>query len=136
MKVKDLIVELEKCNPEDTVSVPVTLAYATLGGQPCREVRCVTSGFDWDKGQVFLDLDVEQYLTPLTKQEYLELVEYKRLVMYIRGRGDLESLSDIFITKAKARNVLHQAVASTNMNKNCFNALMNFIDEAKLEDKL
>lgn len=100
MKVKDLIAELQECNPEDNVALPIELPYATLGGSPRVDVDAVWRGFDWDSGTVFLYPPDKQALTLLSKEEYHKLVEYKQLASSALGRKTMQGLSDVFVRKA------------------------------------
>lgn len=99
MKVKDLIDELQKCNPNDRVSIPVEVGYLSIGGTPRRDVAAVYRGFDWDSKTVFLHIGDQERLTVLSREEYTELVQYKQLVSGLRGKKDIEHLSDIFVKK-------------------------------------
>ena len=99
MKVKELIAELQECNPEDTVALPIELEHATLGGSPRVEVDAVWRGFDWDSGTVFLYPPDKQALTLLSKEEYNELIQYRQLASSALGRNTMKGLSDVFVRK-------------------------------------
>lgn len=99
MKVSELIAELQKCNPDHQVVIPVEVRNVTLGGTPRREVEFVTQGFDWDSRTVFLDIVRDERLTVMSKEEYIELIRYKQLVSGVRGKQDIENLSDVFVKK-------------------------------------
>lgn len=99
MKVSELIAELQKCNPDHQVAIPVEVRNVTLGGTPRREVEFVTQGFDWDSRTVFLDIVRDERLTVMSKEEYIELIRYKQLVSGVRGKQDIENLSDVFVKK-------------------------------------
>lgn len=99
MKVKDLIAELQKCNPEDKVAVQVDKGFITIGGTPRVEVDSTRNGFDWDHGTVFLQMKDGKMLTDITREEYYEHIRYKQLVSGLRGKQDIEHLSDIFVKK-------------------------------------
>ncbi len=106
MKVKDLIAELNQCNPEDDVVIPVELGYPTLGGHPIVNLSRIERGFDWDSRKVFLYPDEGKSLTPMSKDQYTSLIQYKQLVMGMRGKEELASLSDIFVRKEFVINLL------------------------------
>lgn len=99
MKVSELIEELQKCRPDDKVSIPVEVGHVTIGGTPHREVEAVHNGFDWDSKQVFLHICADERLTVMSKEEYIELIRYKQLVSGMRGKQDIEHLSDVFVKK-------------------------------------
>ncbi|WWT49367.1 hypothetical protein [Escherichia phage vB_EcoM-LTH01] len=99
MKVSELIEELQKCRPDDKVSIPVEVGHVTIGGTPRREVEAVYRGFDWDSKQVFLHICADERLTVMSKEEYIELIRYKQLVSGMRGKQDIEHLSDVFVKK-------------------------------------
>lgn len=99
MKVSELIAELQQCRPDDRVSIPVEVGHVTLGGTPRREVEAVYQGFDWDSKQVFLHVCADERLTVMSKEEYIELIRYQQLVSGMRGKQDIEHLSDIFVKK-------------------------------------
>lgn len=99
MTVWELIGELSKCQPGDKIVVPVEVAHVTIGGEPCEEIVRATRGFDWNSKTVFLDIDPESRLTVMSKEEYIDLVRYKQLISSVRGRQDIEHLSDVFVKK-------------------------------------
>ena len=39
---------------KDDIVVKVTRPFPTIGGTPYAEIKLVSSGFDWDKGKLFL----------------------------------------------------------------------------------
>ncbi len=57
MKVKELIQYLETVNPEHDVVVPVTTLGHHMGGTPHLALKAPHSGFDWDTGRIFLQLE-------------------------------------------------------------------------------
>ena len=99
MKVKELIEELQKCNPEDKVAVQIDKGFVTIGGTPRVGVDSAHSGFDWDHGTVFLKLEGGKMLTDITREEYYEHIRYKQLVSGLRGKQDIAHLSDVFVKK-------------------------------------
>lgn len=99
MKVKDLIEQLQNCNPEDKVAVQIDKGFVTIGGTPRVGVDSAHNGFDWDHGTVFLKLEDGKMLTDITREEYYEHIRYKQLVSGMRGKQDIEHLSDIFVKK-------------------------------------
>lgn len=99
MKVSELIAELQKCNPDHQVAIPIEVGHVTIGGTPRRGVEFVTNGFDWDGSTVFLDIDREERLTVMSKEEYIELIRYKQLVSGMRGKQDIDHLSEVFVKK-------------------------------------
>lgn len=52
-KINDLVAR-DKYAHETEVVVAITLPYATVGGAPCTTVADIFSGFDWDKGKLFI----------------------------------------------------------------------------------
>lgn len=111
MKVSELIVELQQCDPNDRVCIPVEVGHVTLGGTPRREVEAIYRGFDWDSRTVFLHIGDQDRLTVMTKEEYIELIRYKQLVSGMRGKQDIGHLSDVFVKKdfviAKLQRLAH-----------------------------
>lgn len=99
MKVKELIEQLQKCNPEDKVAVQIDKGFVTIGGTPRVGVESAHSGFDWDDGTVFLKLEDGKMLTDITREEYHEHIRYKQLVSSLRGKQDIAHLSDVFVKK-------------------------------------
>lgn len=99
MKVSELISELQKCNPEDKVAVQIDKGFVTIGGTPRVGVESAHNGFDWDHGTVFLKLEGGKMLTDISREEYTEHIRYKQLVSGMRGKQDIEHLSDIFVKK-------------------------------------
>lgn len=99
MKVSELISELQKCNPEDKVAVQIDKGFVTIGGTPRVGVESAHNGFDWDHGTVFLKLEGGKMLTGISREEYTEHIRYKQLVSGMRGKQDIEHLSDIFVKK-------------------------------------
>lgn len=99
MKVKELIEQLQNCNPEDKVEVQIDKGFVTIGGTPSVEVESLRKGFDWDHGTVFLGLKDGKMLTDITREEYYEHIRYKQLVSGMRGKQDIGHLSDIFVKK-------------------------------------
>lgn len=99
MKVKELIAELSRANPEDKVAVEIDKGFVTIGGTPRVDVEAVRNGFDWDHGTFFLLLEDGKMLTDITREEYYEHIRYKQLVSGMRGKQDIEHLSDIFVKK-------------------------------------
>lgn len=99
MKVKELIEQLRNCNPEDKVAVQVDKGFVTIGGTPRVGVESTRNGFDWDHGTVFLKLEDGKMLTDITREEYYEHIRYKQLVSGMRGKQDIDHLSDIFVKK-------------------------------------
>lgn len=99
MKVKDLIAELQECNPEDAVIIPIEKGFPTMGGTPGVELEAIYRGFDWDSRRVFLHVGDGNRLTLMSKEEYTSLIRYKQLVMGMRGKEELAGLSDIFVKK-------------------------------------
>lgn len=99
MKVKELIEQLLNCNPEDKVAVQIDKGFVTVGGTPRVGVESASSGFDWDHGTVFLKLEAGKMLTDVSREEYLEHIRYKQLVTGLRGRQNIELLSDVFVRK-------------------------------------
>lgn len=99
MKVKDLMEQLLNCNPEDKVAVQIDKGFVTLGGTPRVGVESAHNGFDWDQGTVFLKLEAGKMLTDISREEYTEHLRYKQLVSGVRGKQDIEHLSDVFVKK-------------------------------------
>ncbi|ARB11630.1 hypothetical protein CB7_177 [Pectobacterium phage vB_PatM_CB7] len=99
MKVKELIEQLEKFNPEDTVAVQIDKGFVTIGGTPRVGVDSAHSGFDWDHRTVFLKLEDGKMLTDITWEEYYEHIRYKQLVSGLRGKEDIAHLLDVFVKK-------------------------------------
>lgn len=99
MKVKDLIEQLQNCNPEDKVAVQIDKGFVTIGGTPRVGVDSAHNGFDWDHGTVFLKLEDGKMLTDITREEYHEHIRYKQLVSGMRGKQDISHLSDVFVRK-------------------------------------
>ncbi|AFH21097.1 hypothetical protein CL97_gp213 [Cronobacter phage CR9] len=99
MKVKELIEQLQNCNPEDKVAVQIDKGFVTIGGTPRVGVESAHNGFDWDHGTVFLKLERGKMLTDISREEYTEHIRYKQLVSGMRGKQDIEHLSDIFVKK-------------------------------------
>lgn len=99
MKVSELIAELQQCNPDHQVAIPVEVGHVTLGGTPRREVEAIYRGFDWDSRTVFLHIGDQDRLTVMSKEEYIELIRYKQLVSGVRGKQDIKHLSDVFVKK-------------------------------------
>jgi hypothetical protein len=99
VKVSELISELQKCNPEDKVAVQIDKGFVTIGGTPRVGVESAHNGFDWDHGTVFLKLEGGKMLTDISREEYTEHIRYKQLVSGLRGKQDIEHLSNIFVKK-------------------------------------
>lgn len=99
IKVKELIEQLQKCNPEDKVAVQIDKGFVTIGGTPRVGVESAHNGFDWDHGTVFLKLEDGKMLTDITREEYYEHIRYKQLVSGMRGKQDIAHLSDVFVKK-------------------------------------
>lgn len=99
MKVSELISELQKCDPEDKVAVQIDKGFVTIGGTPRVGVESAHSGFDWDHGTVFLKLEDGKMLTDISREEYYEHIRYKQLVSGMRGKQDIEHLSDLYVRK-------------------------------------
>lgn len=99
IKVKELIEQLQKCNPEDKVAVQIDKGFVTIGGTPRVGVESAHNGFDWDHGTVFLKLENGKMLTDITREEYYEHIRYKQLVSGMRGKQDIAHLSDVFVKK-------------------------------------
>lgn len=99
MKVCELIEQLSHCNPEYTMAVQIDKGFVTIGGTPRVGVESARNGFDWDHGTVFLTLEDGKMLTDITREEYYEHIRYKQLVSGMRGKQDINHLSDIFVKK-------------------------------------
>lgn len=99
MKVSELIAELQQCNPDHQVAIPVEVGHVTMGGTPRREVEAIYRGFDWDSRTVFLHIGDQDRLTVMSKEEYIELIRYQQLVSGVRGKQDIKHLSDVFVKK-------------------------------------
>lgn len=68
MKVKDLISQLQKFDPECNVHIPVTLTRSTIGQSPSASVRDAVKGIDWDNSTVYIRPDGN--LVSLTEQQF------------------------------------------------------------------
>lgn len=99
MTVWELIGMLAQCKPGDTVAIPVVTGHVTIGRSPNLEVDSLRRGFDWDDGVVFLQVSDDNRLTPMSKEEYSEHIRYKQLVSGIRGKADIDHLSDRYVRK-------------------------------------
>ena len=73
----DTLVERNKYAHEVEVVISITLPYATVGGSPFSEVKDLFSGFDWDKGKLFIcpkedltisDAKVKEVVSKMHKQ--------------------------------------------------------------------
>lgn len=53
MKVRNLIEQLQSCNQNDEVVIPVKDGR-DMGQEPHVRVQYISRGFDWDNGKVFL----------------------------------------------------------------------------------
>ncbi|QQG33504.1 hypothetical protein [Pectobacterium phage PcCB7V] len=132
MKVKELIEQLEKCNPEDTVAVQVDKAFVTIGGTPCVGVDSAYSGFDWNHGTVFLKLEDGKMLTDITREEYYEHIRYKQLVSGLRGKQDIAHLSDVFVKKDFVIERLKRLINVEELESFEISGLITDIHEEKL----
>lgn len=99
MTVWELIGLLSQCQPGDRVSVPIEVGHVTIGRTPCRDIEGIERGFDWDSKNVFLHIGDQDRLTVMSKDEYIELIRYKQLVSGVRGKQDIEHLSEVFVKK-------------------------------------
>lgn len=135
MKVKDLIAALEECNPNNKVAFSVEKAHATIGGTPRVEVEAVRQGFDWDDGTVFLQIEDGKRLTEMSKEEYISLIRYKQLVMGLRGKEEITSLSDIFTRKDFAIGLLEDLRRDPSLDISTLRKLSKIISKIK-EEKL
>lgn len=130
MKVWELIGALSLCDPKDEVVVPVELAHTTIGGTPCRVISKVTRGFDWDSKTVFLDVDDK--LTPMTKAEFTEHIQYRQLVSGLRGKQDIVHLSDVFVKKDFVIDCLKRLINVQELEPHEIPSLICTIEKEKL----
>ena len=136
MTVYELIGLLTHCSPTDKVAIPVEVGHITIGGEPRLDVESVRRGFDWSSGTVFLHGTDETRLTVMSKEEYIQLIRYKQLVSGMRGKEDIEHLSDVFVKKDVVLQLLRQLTAklSDGSGIDCsdVNDIINEIYEEKL----
>lgn len=132
MTVWQLIQALSLCDPNDKVVIPVEVGHVTIGRLPNLPVDSVRRGHDWDDKTVFLNVDPEKRLTPMQKGEYIELIRYKQLVSGLRGKQDIEHLSDVFVRKDFVLNRLSRLVNVEELEPFEVSDLITDIREEKL----
>lgn len=132
MKVKELIEQLQNCNPEDKVAVQIDKGFVTIGGTPRVGVESAHNGCDWDHGTVFLKLERGKMLTDISREEYTEHIRYKQLVSGMRGKQDIEHLSDVFVRKDFVLDRLNRLVNVEELEPFEVSDLITDIREEKL----
>lgn len=75
MIVSELIEELQKCDPKNTVAVRVGTLGLSLGSSPSVTPEHVVKGFDWNSGNVFLEFG-DKNLALLDSEEYSNLIKF------------------------------------------------------------
>lgn len=135
MKVIELIDELQKCNPDSRVVLPIETAGLTIGGQPFANTGRVYEGFDWDHGKVFIEADGGKKLTLMETSEWKQLIEYKQLIYSLRGRKENSELSKKYITKEKVNGIISLVYSTTDMEESDKWALLDLIDAAVLGEE-
>jgi len=106
--------------------------FVTLGGTPRVGVESAHNGFDWDQGTVFLKLEAGKMLTDISREEYTEHLRYKQLVSGVRGKQDIEHLSDVFVKKDFVINRLKRLIDVEELEPFEISGLITDILEEKL----